>query len=70
MKAYIDVGNAQLVTIGFQPDLARELMLLFGLNDWGWVDESNRAIPASWELVWVDDTLLTSPMSDATIGTR
>jgi hypothetical protein len=55
MKAYIDVGNAQLVTIGFQPDLARELMLLFGLNDWGWVDESNRAIPASWELVWVDD---------------
>jgi hypothetical protein len=56
MKAYIDVGNAQLITIGFRPEIARELMLKFGLKDWGWVDENDRAIPASWELVWVDDS--------------
>lgn len=61
MKAYIDVGTAQLITIGFQPDLARELMLMFGLKSWAWIDENDRAIPVSWEPIWADDKLLSCP---------
>lgn len=61
MKAYIDVSTAQLITIGFQPDLARELMLMFGLKTWAWIDENDRAIPVSWEPIWVDGNLLSCP---------
>ena len=50
-KAYIDHENENLVTIGFDPEWAREQTLALELKSWGWIDENDRDIPDSWEVV-------------------
>jgi hypothetical protein len=49
MKAYIDRKANELVTVGFDPEFAREQMNLLGLERWGWIRDNDRAIPDSWE---------------------
>ena len=54
-KAYIDRKNSELVTLGFDPEMAREQMGKLGLKSWGWVDDKgDRAIPDSWEEIELD----------------
>jgi hypothetical protein len=50
MKAYIDRPADELVTVGFDPEFAREQMIRLGLKGWAWIeDDGCRAIPDSWE---------------------
>ena len=49
MKAYIDRDLAELITVGYDPEFAREQMNLLGLKNWGWIEDNGRAIPDSWE---------------------
>jgi hypothetical protein len=69
MKFYIDVGNAELITLGYEPEIAREMMNRFGLRAWSWVDVNRRAIPASWEPIWIEDSKLPCPFKPSTIET-
>jgi hypothetical protein len=56
MKAYIDRKNSELITVGFNPELARKYMLALGLENWGWIDESGDwRLPESWEIVKLED---------------
>jgi hypothetical protein len=49
MKAYVDRKADELVTIGFDPEFAREQVNLLGLKGWAWIEDDGRAIPDSWE---------------------
>ena len=54
-KAFIDRKNYQLITIGFDPEMAKEQVQKLGLETWGWISESNdRAIPDAWEEIELD----------------
>jgi hypothetical protein len=60
MKAYIDRKNSELITVGFNPELARKYMLALGLENWGWIDELDdntlcHRFPESWEIVKLED---------------
>jgi|688.fasta_scaffold00081_143 hypothetical protein len=50
-KAFIDRKNNELITIGFDPEWAAEKVKEQGLDRWGWIDDNDRDIPASWEAV-------------------
>jgi hypothetical protein len=49
MKAFIDHKSSELITVGFDPEFAREQMNLLGLERWAWIEDNDRAIPDSWE---------------------
>jgi hypothetical protein len=56
MKAYIDRKNSELITVGFNPELARKHMLALGLESWAWIAEADdRANPESWEIVKLEE---------------
>jgi hypothetical protein len=48
MKAFIDREQSELITIGYNPELARLNMVELGLIGWAWVGD-DRATPAGWE---------------------
>jgi hypothetical protein len=48
MKAFIDREQSELITIGYNPELARLNVVALGLFGWAWVGD-DRAIPAGWE---------------------
>jgi hypothetical protein len=57
MKAYIDHKNSELITVGFNPELARKHMIALGLESWAWIAESDdRANPESWEIVKLEES--------------
>lgn len=48
MKAFIDREQSELITIGYNPELARLNMVELGLIGWAWVGD-DRATPSGWE---------------------
>lgn len=54
-KAFIHRGDSQLITIGFDPEMAEKQVKKLGLETWGWITESEtRAIPEVWEEIELD----------------
>ena len=56
MKAYIDRKNSELITVGFNPELARKHMLALGLENWSWIAEADDwGNPELWVIVKLEE---------------
>jgi hypothetical protein len=54
-KAFIHRADSQLITIGYDPEMAEKQVKKLGIETWGWISESNnRAIPDAWEEIELD----------------
>jgi hypothetical protein len=56
MKAYIDRKNSELVTVGFNPELALKYMIALDLENWSWIAEADDwGNPESWEIIELEN---------------